>query len=141
MAKKFEDASFSQEINAIGPVIETEFGYHIVQVLKRTDGQEASYEAVQGRIGAELAAQLRKKNQPAVTAYLRDLEKNADVKYGPMLKRNPYPGETTGTKGPNTPSAANSKSTPTTAPTPAVTPDQQETKEPPKAETLKPAAG
>ena len=31
--KPFEDAAFSQEINAIGPVVTTEFGHHIIQVL------------------------------------------------------------------------------------------------------------
>ena len=35
MVKQFEDAAFSQEVNAIGPVVETEFGYHIIQVLER----------------------------------------------------------------------------------------------------------
>jgi peptidyl-prolyl cis-trans isomerase C len=34
MAKPFENAAFSQEKNAIGPVVETEYGYHIIQVLE-----------------------------------------------------------------------------------------------------------
>ena len=33
--KPFEDAAFSQEKNVIGPVITTEYGYHIIQVLDR----------------------------------------------------------------------------------------------------------
>ena len=33
--KPFEDAAFSQKKNAIGPVITTEYGYHIIQVLDR----------------------------------------------------------------------------------------------------------
>ena len=115
MAKKFEEASFSQEINTIGPVIETEFGYHIVQVLKRSAAEELTFEQAQGRISAQLEAQLREKNQPAVTAYLRDLEKKADITYGTMLKRNPYPGEqkppaSAPTPGPNSTPAADKPS-------------------------------
>jgi peptidyl-prolyl cis-trans isomerase C len=33
MVKPFEEAAFSQEKNAIGPVVETDFGFHIIQVL------------------------------------------------------------------------------------------------------------
>ena len=33
MVKPFETAAFTQKINEIGPVIETEYGYHILQVL------------------------------------------------------------------------------------------------------------
>jgi peptidyl-prolyl cis-trans isomerase C len=41
MVKPFEDAAFSQEKNAIGPVVETEFGFHIIQVLEHLSPQTA----------------------------------------------------------------------------------------------------
>jgi peptidyl-prolyl cis-trans isomerase C len=34
MEKPFENAAFSQEINTIGPVVETPYGYHIIEVLE-----------------------------------------------------------------------------------------------------------
>jgi len=35
MVKQFEDAAFAQDVNTIGPVVETQFGYHIIQVLEK----------------------------------------------------------------------------------------------------------
>jgi hypothetical protein len=35
MVKEFEDAAFSQEVGKIGPVVITQFGFHIIQVLER----------------------------------------------------------------------------------------------------------
>jgi peptidyl-prolyl cis-trans isomerase C len=34
MVKSFEKAAFSQTIGEIGPVVETQYGYHIIQVLE-----------------------------------------------------------------------------------------------------------
>jgi len=39
MVKPFEDAAFSQEKNTIGPVVETDFGFHIIQVLDHQASQ------------------------------------------------------------------------------------------------------
>jgi foldase protein PrsA len=37
MVAPFEEAAFSQEIGAIGEVVQSDFGYHIIQVLDKTE--------------------------------------------------------------------------------------------------------
>lgn len=35
MVKAFEDAAFSQKVKEIGPVVQTDFGYHVIQVMEK----------------------------------------------------------------------------------------------------------
>jgi peptidyl-prolyl cis-trans isomerase C len=42
MVKPFEDAAFSQKVNDIGPVVETQFGFHVIKVTARNDAKAAS---------------------------------------------------------------------------------------------------
>jgi len=44
MVKSFEDAAFSQQKDAIGPVVETQFGFHIIQVVERRSAQTMKLE-------------------------------------------------------------------------------------------------
>ena len=98
MAKPFEEAAFSQKINVIGPIVETQFGFHIIKVTdKKAEGEvkegntpipeyvQASHillkaappiqrEAVRTMLG-------QKKTQEALVALVDRLQMTADIKY------------------------------------------------------------
>ena len=74
--KPFEDAAFSQEKNVIGPVITTEYGYHIIQVLDRKPAKKIALEAVKDKISAYLDQQ---KKSEAFSAVLKNLQQKAKI--------------------------------------------------------------
>jgi len=84
MVKPFEDAAFGQELKAVGPVIETQFGYHIIQTLEKREG---------GTIKREQAAAMLKqrKQQELLMNLLNELESKANIKYGDDVKLIPIP--------------------------------------------------
>jgi len=78
MVPAFEEAAFSQEINAVGPVIETPFGYHIVQVTEKADAGERKLEEVSAEISEQLSIQDK---QTVVQDYIEALRTAAVIKY------------------------------------------------------------
>ncbi|HAR49685.1 hypothetical protein ER57_12950 [Smithella sp. SCADC] len=74
--KAFDDAAFSQEKNAIGPVIKTEYGYHVIQVLDRKPAKTIALGEVKDRISAFLEQQNKSK---AFTDILKKLQQNAKI--------------------------------------------------------------
>ncbi len=77
MVKQFENAAFSQEVNAIGPVVETEYGFHIIQVLERHASKALALDdRMKGNISAFLAQQ---KQQEAFEAILKKLRDKAKI--------------------------------------------------------------
>ncbi len=49
MVKAFEDAAFSQKVNEVGPVVETKFGFHIIQVLEHRQTGPIGYDEYRAR--------------------------------------------------------------------------------------------
>jgi peptidyl-prolyl cis-trans isomerase C len=82
MVKPFEDAAFTQELDAVGPVIETRYGFHIVQVLEKTPGRALT--------DSEVAAIIQRKKRAEETRKLfQELRAKAKVEFGPTYSPPP----------------------------------------------------
>ena len=79
MVPPFEAAAFSQATNAIGPVVETEFGYHIIQVLSHDQARTVPLDEVKAQIAQHLE---QVKQQEAFAAYVKMLKAKAKIVYG-----------------------------------------------------------
>ena len=77
MVKPFDEAAFVQKENEIGPVVKTEYGYHIIQVIKH-EGPKAV--PLNEEIKAKISAYLKgKKQEQAYEALLKKLKEKAQI--------------------------------------------------------------
>ena len=76
MVPAFEDAAFSQPVGQVGEVVETQFGYHLIKVSKRTEAKTLEFDEVKTRISDILFSQ---KQQDAVREYVDGLRGKADI--------------------------------------------------------------
>jgi peptidyl-prolyl cis-trans isomerase C len=78
MAKPFEEAAFSQKVKDIGPIVQTKFGYHIIQVLEHNQPTEKKLDEVKEKISEGLVA---KKKQEIASNYITNLKEKAKIVY------------------------------------------------------------
>ncbi len=83
MVPAFEAAAFSQDPGAIGPVVETQFGYHIIKVENHTAAKTLKLDEVRERIADRLQAERRSE---AFEAYVSQLRSNASIQYADESK-------------------------------------------------------
>lgn len=76
MVPEFEVAAFSQEIDEVGDVIETQFGYHIIKVTDRQEEGVVEFDEAKEQITTFLSGQ---KKQDAVTNFLKSLRDSATI--------------------------------------------------------------
>ena len=61
MVKPFEDAAFAMRSGEISNLVESDFGFHIIQLTGQRGGEKKSFEQVRADIEAEVARQLAQK--------------------------------------------------------------------------------
>jgi len=76
MVPEFEVAAFTQEIDEVGDIIETQFGYHLIKVTDRQEEGAVDFEEAKEQIMAFLSSQ---KKQEAVAAFVKSLRDSATI--------------------------------------------------------------
>jgi peptidyl-prolyl cis-trans isomerase C len=129
MVPEFETAAFGQATNEIGPVIETMFGYHIVQVLEHQPASEMAADEAKEKIVAFLK---RKLEQEAFKSFIDALKAKAKIVYAseelrpmesgmraPGARMAPASGQPAGGAAPVPAPAAQAAAAPAATPVPA----------------------
>lgn len=76
MVPEFEKAAFEQEVGAIGDLVKTDFGYHIIKVTDRQEEKTLSYEEVKEDLATNL---FEKEKGEKIEEYLTALREKAEI--------------------------------------------------------------
>lgn len=76
MVPEFEKAAFAQEVGAIGDLVKTDFGYHIIKVNNRKEAKTLTFDEVKGELSSDL---LEEAKSEKMGAYVEGLQKNAKI--------------------------------------------------------------
>ena len=85
MAPPFEEAAFSQAVGEVGQVVETRFGYHLIEVLEKVAEKSRNLDDVREEVVAKLEEQRKGR---AFTEYFEALRDSATIEY-PAVRGTP----------------------------------------------------
>lgn len=77
MVPEFENAAFTLELETVSEPVKTQFGYHLIKVESRTEGNASEFEAVKEQIVSNL---IQERQQRKYLDVVKELEVKHDVK-------------------------------------------------------------
>ena len=88
MVPAFEKAAFTQKIGEVGEVVETQFGYHLIKVTKKTKSGQRKFEEVKEEIIQKITGP---KGQKTMQNYIAGLESKANITRSSAIKPEEIP--------------------------------------------------
>jgi len=86
MVPEFETAAFSQDVGEISDVVETQFGYHVIEVTEKTEPHQQTLEEVRTDILDHLE---RSRRSQAARQYVNELREVADITFADATPASP----------------------------------------------------